>query len=1137
MSSNSSNSPRYHQPHSPQQPNRSQSMAQPRYAAGLVELRGTSSSSYLRSTPTPQRPSSSASHYTDSSSYDWAMDRKREVAEKKRAYLDSFCGVMALTQHASRPKSVSLLKSFFVTYRSSNPIRGLSPSSMIYFLRRRQKVLLVDYDTKMVQWRDSLMAYGMASVASSVAALPPRPESAAGRIQRQPLDTANGKDSARKPTTSTLALLNQPREQLQLDKHGITVHDVQEMIRSEFAKSTEHFDEYADADGAIVVPMGTAETQVVFMVRLVPAAKPMPGDASGSPVTRTMSRGPYLLVGQPGLSLGVPPRSTLTLDSPIVFTPGKSVFFVLKIRPVNHGVIKDTIVLNFGDFVICRYIHLRVEDVEIAAEARLHRAKEAYTGRPNPPKSVPFVQAHRIFKGIPPPLPNFASIFKVKLKEYPIPEYVRDMVDDPKQSTFEEDDPFPMTVETLPDSLMQLQYIEELQMERDIRNYDMEALIIKGQGSFRINGSSMTSSFFSLRVPGLAEKRPSVLYGDSIYASTKNDPSIEYEGRVHDVNAENVHLVFSSQFEAIFNPKLIFRIRFEYSRVPLRCCYQALDLVKGLDPQLLFPTRVPDARKGAIPLSPLRDEAAGMAELNGEQRMAVRNVVERRHGHVPYVIFGPPGTGKTKTIVQCIVQSHVCKRNDPRHASEHYLVLAPSNLAADLLIEKLADFFNQEEMLRLNSYRRPLDYKNNVPSKVSKKVMEYSMIDESGPGKKIFKLPQSAEDVMKYRVVVTTAVSASFLYAMGVPRGFYTSFFIDEAGQATEPEFWAAIAGLIGSDGQIVLAGDPKQLGPILRSAHAKKFGLGKSYMERLTELPIYRQAVGDYNPSTSSFLPSQQYVNPHIISKLVRNYRSHPKILSISSSLFYNRELIASADVGMRESFQDWDMLPKKGFPIIFQGVNGKDEQEGNSPSWFNADEVSFVKRWVNKIYTTSRGKGVMYGQMGIITPYRRQAQKIATSVGGLGIKIASVEEFQGQECRIIIISTVRSSVAHIQHDLLHSIGFLRNEKRFNVACSRAMALLVVIGNPVVLSQDRYWGAFVRYCRSNGAIIGYDPEREASDGGDEIKRLVGLTERLRMAEEKTAEEEELMVQLGENDGSGVGEVQLQEDPAWSREM
>jgi helicase MOV-10 len=125
------------------------------------------------------------------------------------------------------------------------------------------------------------------------------------------------------------------------------------------------------------------------------------------------------------------------------------------------------------------------------------------------------------------------------------------------------------------------------------------------------------------------------------------------------------------------------------------------------------------------------------------------------------------------------------------------------------------------------------------------------------------------------------------------------------------------------------------------------------------------------------------------------------------------------------------------------------------------------FVKKWCEKI-VRARGKGVSFDQIGVITPYRRQVQKITTSLRGFGgVKVATVEEFQGQERRIIIVSTVRSSASYVQHDIQQSLGFLQNPKRFNVAVSRAKALLVIIGNPVILSQDPYWYVLNQFYRS----------------------------------------------------------------------
>ncbi|XP_015224549.1 PREDICTED: putative helicase mov-10-B.2, partial [Cyprinodon variegatus] len=178
--------------------------------------------------------------------------------------------------------------------------------------------------------------------------------------------------------------------------------------------------------------------------------------------------------------------------------------------------------------------------------------------------------------------------------------------------------------------------------------------------------------------------------------------------------------------------------------------------------------------------------------------------------------------------------------------------------------------------------------------------------------------------------------------------------------------------------------------------------GTGASLLERLmTDFPLYQKNEGVYN---------NLYV-----TKLLRNYRSHPAILKIPNELFYDGELQACAEEYSRKLYCNWEHLPKQGFPVIFHGVKGLETRESSSPSFFN---------------------------------------------------VGSVEEFQGQERRVILVSTVRSSPRYFDIDKNFSLGFVKNEKRFNVAVTRAKALLIVVGNPLVLNADSTWARFIKYCK-----------------------------------------------------------------------
>ncbi|XP_069483962.1 RNA helicase Mov10l1 isoform X2 [Ambystoma mexicanum] len=305
--------------------------------------------------------------------------------------------------------------------------------------------------------------------------------------------------------------------------------------------------------------------------------------------------------------------------------------------------------------------------------------------------------------------------------------------------------------------------------------------------------------------------------------------------------------------------------------------------------------------------------------------------------------------------------------------------------------------------------------------------------------------------------------------------GHFTHAFVDEAGQATEPECLIPIGLMSEVSGQIVLAGDPLQLGPVIKSRLAVAYGLKVSFLERLMSRPLYSRDETSYGAFGS--------YNPMLVTKLLKNYRSHPALLELPSKLFYHKELQVCADAAVVTSLATWDKLPRKHFPLIFHGVRGTETREGCNPSWFNPIEAVQVMRYcciLAKHVTTS----VSAKNIGVITPYRKQGEKIRIllqTVDLSDIKVGSVEEFQGQEYLVIIISTVRSSEKPNDEDTRYILGFLSNPKRFNVAITRSKALLIVVGNPHVLVKDPCFSALLEYSLINGVYIGCNlpPELE----------------------------------------------------------
>ena len=112
---------------------------------------------------------------------------------------------------------------------------------------------------------------------------------------------------------------------------------------------------------------------------------------------------------------------------------------------------------------------------------------------------------------------------------------------------------------------------------------------------------------------------------------------------------------------------------------------------------------------------------------------------------------------------------------------------------------------------------------------------------------------------------------------------------------------------------------------------------------------------------------------DPRVATKLVQNYRSHPDILALPNRLFYDGDLKAMANELVRSSLCEWDHLPRKGFPIIFHGIEGTDEREERSPSFFNPAEASQVAKYVEMLRDT-RGIKVSLEEIGVISPYRKQ-------------------------------------------------------------------------------------------------------------------------------------------------------------------
>ncbi|KAM3933121.1 helicase MOV-10 [Leptodactylus fuscus] len=643
-----------------------------------------------------------------------------------------------------------------------------------------------------------------------------------------------------------------------------------------------------------------------------------------------------------------------------------------------------------------------------------------------------------------------------------------------------------------------LLHLEEIQMEIDIRKYDKHRQ--------KMERDRRDNHLLILDVPGVAESRPSVLKGDHLFVTKSDEPEspqkISYKGYVHGIELERVKLGFSHNLVQKFIPGMLFDVTFTFNRLPLMIQHRAADLAKKKNLQeCLFPTGSRQQRLVNIDRLSLYDKKL---ENNQEQYMAVKQILSGLSRPAPYLLFGPPGTGKTVTLVEAIKQvlKHI--------PGCHVLACAPSNSASDLLCERLMNHIDKKDIYRIMAASRDFHF---VPENI-KPCCNWNARTLA------YEYPCKNE-LMKYRVIITTLVTAGRLVSAQFPSGHFSHVFIDEAGHSVEPECVTAIAGILDVmvEGQLVLAGDPKQLGPVLRSPLAIENGLDISLLERLmTQNPLYGKSNGSYNPQ--------------FVTKLLLNYRSHPDILSVPNELFYDKELQAKADEMVTRAYCNWEKLPMKNFPIIFHHVLGKDEREGNSPSFFNVHEIEVLVSYLQDLLESQGKKGIPKispKEIGIISPYRKQVEKIRKAIDKVfkavadikDLKIGSVEEFQGQERKVILISTVRSCPDYVKFDEEFSLGFLKNPKRFNVSITRAKALLIMIGNSIILRKDPNWSRFLKFCSDKGGYRGF----QAGDLDDlDETELTDLFGNLNVNNSQPHEQ------------SGESAVQQQGEPAWRNE-
>ncbi|WP_207426355.1 AAA domain-containing protein [Pedobacter sp. SYSU D00535] len=454
-----------------------------------------------------------------------------------------------------------------------------------------------------------------------------------------------------------------------------------------------------------------------------------------------------------------------------------------------------------------------------------------------------------------------------------------------------------------------------------------------------------------------------------------------------------------------------------------------------------------DAIPSTLPSSPLND-----SQMDAFQKvLSARDIA---------LVHGPPGTGKTTTIVQAI-------KAMVQFQNERVLVVAPSNAAVDLLSEKLSDvglnvlrignplrisdkltalsldgrMAVHPAMKEVKSLKRQAAEYKNMAHKYKRNFgraeqeQRKALFNEA---RQILKEVDRVETfvvddlVSKAQVITSTLVGANHFAVRDLE---YNTVLIDEAAQALEPATWIPIL----KAKKVVLAGDHCQLPPTVKSEDAARNGLSITLFEKLSSL------------------------HPAAVCMLEQQYRMHSSIMGYSSQVFYGGRLKADPSVADHVLFAGDD-------PLVFLDTAGcgfEERQEGTSTT--NPEEAALLVRHLQALVSMQHEDG-RPPSIGIVSPYKQQVLLLKELIEdcfageqyGGKISVNSIDGFQGQERDVIYISMTRSNTSS-------AIGFLSDFRRMNVAMTRARKKLVVVGDSATLGRHPFYADFIGYVEKFG--------------------------------------------------------------------
>jgi len=439
-----------------------------------------------------------------------------------------------------------------------------------------------------------------------------------------------------------------------------------------------------------------------------------------------------------------------------------------------------------------------------------------------------------------------------------------------------------------------------------------------------------------------------------------------------------------------------------------------------------------------------------LSALDASQTAAVSHALAAEH---VAIIHGPPGTGKTTTVVELIRQAV--------RRGERVLACAPSNLAVDNLFERLLGA--GERVIRIGHPARVLPelrdqtldllVESHPDLKLAREWTKEAWVLRRQASKQTRSAPapgfrrdarEEAQRLLKDARELESQLVKFLLDSAQIVCATLTGLnedllgdrvfdlaVIDEAAQSTEPPCWIPVL----RSRRLVLAGDHCQLPPTIISAEAKRQGFQISLMERLI----------------------QQH-GETIARRLTMQYRMHAEIMQFSSDEFYRGELTAAESVrGHRlTDLPQVIETPLTQTAVRFfdtAGSHCEEHNEADGTSIENPGEADFVVAQVQELIDS----GVLANEIGVITPYSAQARLLRGLIADANVEIDTVDGFQGREKEAIVISLVRSN-------LKGEIGFLGDTRRMNVALTRARRKLILFGDSATLGHHDFYLRLLAY-------------------------------------------------------------------------